>query len=165
MIGLPQHQSPASLRHILQHPSAGLKRCMHHAQLLNNLSAVVLPLLPKPLARHCQIVNWRNGVLIMGTDSAVWATRLRYLKPKIIHRLQRHPALQSIKDIMIRVQPTPPPFRTKRSFRVEMSPATAGMVFRLAGEINSPELSDALQRLALRFLERKPIDNQQDREV
>jgi hypothetical protein len=40
--------------------------------------------LPKNLREHIQVANFKNGTLIIHTDSSIWASQLRFLNNDII---------------------------------------------------------------------------------
>jgi hypothetical protein len=70
-----------------------------HVQQVNQ----TLPnILPKPLAVHCRVVNVREQTAVIYTDSAAWATRLRYLVPQILQVWQQQAF--TIQKIEIKVQ-------------------------------------------------------------
>lgn len=59
----------------------------HQVQQVNQ----TLPnILPEPLLQHCRVVNVREQIAVIYTDSAAWATRLRYLVPQILQVWQQH---------------------------------------------------------------------------
>lgn len=61
--------------------------------------------LPKPLQLHCQVANYRDGILIVQTDNAAWATQLRYILPEVQTRLQTYPEFKALNSIRYFVRP------------------------------------------------------------
>lgn len=66
---------------------------------------VLHSLLPDELAPHCHTVNIISNTIVIETDSAVWATRLRYLAPELIKILQQNSPFAHLTEIQCRVRP------------------------------------------------------------
>jgi len=86
--------------------------------------------------------------LVLIADAPVWATRLRFLAPRIAESL---PGLSPGTPVRVKVLPTEtPPTRTPTSRKLQLSPQNARLLCQLADDIPDPELSRALKRLSLR---------------
>jgi len=94
-----------SFSQIMTNPSNRLYRLLQHSQYLNQLNGWVQANLPAPLNQHCYIANLREQILVVYTDSSVWATRLRYQAPTFLTRWQDDRFLPTILKIEIKVRP------------------------------------------------------------
>lgn len=56
------------------------------------------------LEPHCQVANLRSGCLVIMTDSAAWATRLRYTFPDLLSRLRFETRLFNVTSLQCVVQ-------------------------------------------------------------
>lgn len=104
--------------------------------------------LAPPLAAHCLYATLKEGQLTLITDSAAWATRLRYQIPELTAGLG---SLQGeIATCRIRVQPRTVSRRTPEMERERalVSPATVSLLKEAAEAQGDTELGRALSRLA-----------------
>lgn len=58
----------------------------------------------RPLIDHCQLLNVRNGKLIVETDAATWATQLKLQQGRIITHFQQDATI-AINSMEIKVKP------------------------------------------------------------
>ncbi len=111
------------------------------------LQAIRTSLAP-PLAAHCLYATLKEGQLTLITDSAAWATRLRYQIPELTASLG---SLQGeIATCRVRVQPRTVRRRTPEMERERglVSPATVSLLKEAAEAQGDTELGRALSRLA-----------------
>lgn len=134
-----------------------LRNVQKHAIALLKLNNAVKSLLPTQLQDHCRVANYRNGSLVLETDSANWLMGLRYEQSKLLSTL-RADILPSLVAIDIKINPswqtngidfaksvklTPENPSSER----KISPQTASHLKELAG--HCPEkLRQKLERLA-----------------
>jgi hypothetical protein len=120
-----------------------------HARKLARLGRWLHQHLPEPLNTQTKILNLRNQILILSTNSPVWATRLRYLAPELLSQLAQETSLNILK---IQIKSRPTYAETSKSFVKKQKPAlssmSAAIISQTAADINHPGLSGALQRLA-----------------
>ena len=64
-----------------------------------------MPLLPENLQKHCFVVNYRQGVLILHIDAATWGTQLRYLLPDLLQQLRKDKQFAQLSSIEYKVRP------------------------------------------------------------
>ncbi|MBT1181791.1 DUF721 domain-containing protein [Bifidobacterium sp. CP2] len=67
------------------------------AQLNNHWDQVVGPV----IAQHSHVVSLREGTLIIGTESQVWATQLTYLIPQLTDTIRRNLEGLDIREIRV----------------------------------------------------------------
>ncbi len=142
---------PQSIRRLLKDKPA-LKMLELEISAQRALLDHVRQLLPQDLAAHCINAQQRDHVLIVHTDSPVWATRLRYASVQLIGLLQqRYPELRAIKTRLL--PPRPPPRRRPPAAR--HSDAAAAIIHDNAQDTKQPQLRDALERLSLALKRQK----------
>lgn len=120
---------------------------LEHSRLLSRLNHWLESHLPEPLNRHSQAVNVRDQTLILGASSPVWASRLRYLAPQLMPRLNRDISLNLL-NMKVKVRPSvEQPVTTCRP-RAALSAQTAQLLLQVARDIDHPGLQTAMTRIA-----------------
>lgn len=71
---------------------------------LAKLNRLLANILPEKLSEQCQIINYRQGVLIIGVSSAGWLVRLRYEQEKLRSQLRQN-GLLGLSSIQFKVNP------------------------------------------------------------
>jgi len=89
----------------MENPSGVLSRLYQHGQMLKRLDKLFKASVPIPLNQHCHVVNLRETILVVHTDSSIWATRLRYMTPSLMQQWQRDRAMPTIDQVLVRVRP------------------------------------------------------------
>jgi hypothetical protein len=139
-----------SVHAILGDTSGILKTLIDSCTRIEHLSKIVAEQLPDPLARHCRAIQLTNGVLTLQSDSPVWVTRLRFIGPRLLETLRRHPELGAAREIRIKVAPPVVTDVARNPLRPlpRLSPAGAAHLRAAASTITAPDLRAALLRLA-----------------
>lgn len=139
-------QHAATLSEILS--SSPLRDLAERAQELSQLQLSLSCVLDTRLQDQCRVLDFRNGVLTLGSPQAAVAAQLRYLAPAIVRRLRERPEtaqLRTLKVVVIAalnyrpITPTSPHPLTDAARKALLDAA------RLQDD---PELSLAFQRLA-----------------
>ncbi len=78
---------PQSIKSLLKNSGSALAQVVADAAAHERLSLLVRRLLPQDLGAHVLSVNLRDETLIIITDSAAWATQIRYLQGDIMQAL------------------------------------------------------------------------------
>lgn len=117
------------------------------ARRLKQLSQIFYAYLPLPLREHVVLVRLDAEAWEVQTDTALWATRLRYLLPSIQQPLGQQLELNLPKP-QIRVEPSIAPAVRRLRPRPSLSQRSAEQIESLARTVNDPDLSAALRRLA-----------------
>ena len=129
--------------------SGPLAAMVARARQFTQLSERFYAYLPSPLREHVVLVRLDAEAWELHTDAAVWATRLRYLLPSIEAPLGQQLELTLPKPIIrVRPQDFPPPVPTRPP--LSLSQRSAEQLEHLAQQIDDPDLSAALRRLAAR---------------
>lgn len=104
--------------------------------------------LPESVAHHCLGALREGDRLTLFTDSATWATRLRFLGSELPGNLGG--LGRALREVRVRVLPlalrAQPPSRPLEP----LSPATARTLMETAASLTDGRLQEALRRLALR---------------
>jgi hypothetical protein len=90
----------------MANPSGVLSRLSQHGQMLKRLDKVFKASVPIPLNQHCHVVNFRETTLVVHTDSSLWATRLRYMTPSLMHQWQHDGTMPAIDQVLVKVRPS-----------------------------------------------------------
>ena len=94
---------------------------------------------------HVIVADYQKKTLVLHTDSAAWAARLRYLTPDILTTFKGD--LPGVRTIRIKVVPPDPPVQTSRK-AVKVSPDTAGGIREVADKIPDKALRTTLRNIA-----------------
>jgi hypothetical protein len=89
--------------------SAPLAQLVQKAQLLSEMNAIVVPLLPVECQPHCRVANFENGTLTLSVAKQQIITPLRFVLPNLIPRLQRYPILAGLENIKTKIMLAEPP--------------------------------------------------------
>lgn len=137
--------SPKSVRHLLKDKPT-LKTLEREISAQKALLTEVCRLLPGDLVDHCVAARQREQQLVLHTDAAVWATRLRFAAPRLLGLLQpQHPELREIR-IKLLVPRKP---RIRRKQPAARSDVGAAIIHDSAADTKHPQLREALERLSL----------------
>lgn len=93
---------PESVNSLLKVTS--LQAIQERSIKLSTLDHLLKKLLPETLSPQCKIVNYRQGILIIGVSSASWLTRLRYEQEKLRTQLRQH-GLSGLSSIQFKIIP------------------------------------------------------------
>lgn len=118
---------------------------LQKARYLQAVESKIHPLIPSPLNQHCRVANVRDGILILQTDSAVWATKARFATAELLPKILSLDL--GIEQIRIGTRPSESVMQTATR-RASLSSTTAELVNDLADSITNPPLAAALRRLA-----------------
>jgi len=105
-------------------------------------------LLPEPLSAHCVWSILKQGELIVLVDSPAWASRLRYLSPKITQQL-RQTGL-AVRGVQVKVSLSNKRHMPRKKIRraTPISNANAKLLSSVAESVDDDELRNALLRLS-----------------
>lgn len=80
-----------------------LKSLLNKANTLRTIEQQLQKLLPKEISAHCQVMNLTNNTLVLGVDSAAWATTLRFIEKELLNQLRLLDVLKNLKGIKYRI--------------------------------------------------------------
>ena len=131
---------------VLRHPPGVLGQLMARASQLNRLSQIFRAYLPPHLHDHAVLVRLDAEGWEVQTDSASWATRLRYALPTIRQGLGQQLGIALPKP-RVRVVPAAAPSLPQRP-RLTLTRRNAEVLETAARTLTDPRLGAALRRLA-----------------
>ncbi|CBL44261.1 hypothetical protein HDN1F_06780 [gamma proteobacterium HdN1] len=130
-------------------PVKSIRRATHQHKRLDQLLKAVLPSL---LSNYCEAGALSEQTFTIRAYSPAIATHLRLSTPKLIEKLRRYPELSSLQEITIQIAAPPVeetmPTRSHPVRPNRVSEGNCNLIENTANEVSSPELRDALQRLA-----------------
>lgn len=101
--------------------------------------------LPVELRTRCEGVGLKGSTLVLHVSSSVWANRLRFAQSDLLTRLQK----QAVPAERVEIRVLPPSVRTPPAYRPRsLSASSATLLRQVAASLDSPELAQALERLA-----------------
>lgn len=146
-------KQPQLLGSYLTDGKSRLSSLCRHIDFLAGLEKKLLDRLPDALQSHCKIANYSHETLILHTDSAVWAARLRYCTPDILRFMQSDCGLTALKTVRVRVKP--PEHRPSLPIRgrIKISASTSDFVRQVANSITDKDLRKSLHNIAKHYRE------------
>ncbi|NOZ54634.1 MAG: DUF721 domain-containing protein [Gammaproteobacteria bacterium] len=102
-----------SVNQIINKPGSGLDTIVTRTTQLRHLTQLLQQLLDTPINQHVYVANVRDTTLVIGTDSAVWHARVKYLAPMILEHIKQKSGLDKLSRIEFRVQPFSANFQSK----------------------------------------------------
>lgn len=78
-----------------------LQAVITKAKYFARINTLVKQHLEGPLGDHCQVATYINGTLKLAVDSPVWASKVRFLIPKLIAELSN---IEELSDL-VSIQP------------------------------------------------------------
>ena len=80
-----------------------LQKLLHQASNRDAWTQELRAVLPEPLARHFSVAAMRGTALVVLCDNAASATRLRFLAPDVVSKLQSLSHFQHIETLKLQV--------------------------------------------------------------
>ncbi|HLQ85274.1 MAG TPA: DciA family protein [Salinisphaeraceae bacterium] len=137
---------PRPVKSLLYMMDAELGAVVRRAGYLDSVRQAVLAALPQNAAEHVHVADVDRQQLLLVTDSAGWATRLRYAAPSIQRALAQRMRLH-VEAVAARVRPMLARQEKKRVPR-HISAANRAHMRGVADHIEHAGLAQALRRLA-----------------
>lgn len=97
--------SQQAISHVLQQDSKVLDFLMVKLKRLQELQNILSGFLDKKLVQHCEVANLENNCLTIITDTALWATQLRFQIADLLGELRKNPELCALREIRCKVRP------------------------------------------------------------
>lgn len=144
-------KQPLLLGSYLADKESHLAMLCQHVEFLADLEKKLLGHLPESLRSHCKIANFSNKTLVLHTDSAVWATRLRYCTPDILRFMQTDCKLVTLKTIRIKVKPAVHQPLQKVREKTLLSPSTSDFIRQVANSLADKDLRKSLHNIARHY--------------
>jgi hypothetical protein len=138
---------PPDINSILACRTETASALYHHALRLIEMQKRLRAELPAPLNEHVTVANSQKGTLVIYTDSAAWAARLRFRVPEMLKSINEIPLDAPLQAIRIKVRP-PDTTRLPPAARLSISDDTARLLQYMAESISDPGLRASLLRLS-----------------
>ncbi|MBS0359727.1 MAG: DUF721 domain-containing protein [Proteobacteria bacterium] len=125
-----------------------LSDIIQKCDVLKKLETTVMQYLDASLAAHCRVANFREGCLVLETDSAAWLMHLRFQGPTLLKKLKaaKCEGIQKI-EYQVQLNPTNTTSQTPRQKSVALSSKSQKTILDTANNISNPVLRDALLKL------------------
>jgi hypothetical protein len=134
---------------MLSPPSGRVGELARQAERLRRATEALRRGLGPPLAEHCVVAALADDGVVVQTDGAAWASRVRFSARLVLAALA--PVLQGRPDTPLRVTVQPvqdPGGQAPPGLRARLSDETRRTIERAADATDDPALRDALRRLS-----------------
>ncbi len=128
--------------------SRALSALKRRSDKLRELESTLWPNLPKGLADHCNLANYRNGCLVFVTDSSVWAAKIRLLSGEILH-IARARCKISPTQLEVKIYPLSRKVKPKPQEKA-LSEAASECLVHASATASDPEIAKAMRRILKR---------------
>lgn len=149
---------PQNLRQILSPGCDQVRNLVAEIHRMQDLTRRVRGLLPADTGQHLSLVTLAKNGMILWTDSAAWATRLRYSAPTLAASLHNHLQMKNPLALTIRVLPTEMLAAVAPRAAPRLSAAAGEHISASAQHTTDPQLRAAWQRLA-RSIQKPAIED------
>ena len=143
------YNKPETFTTLLKNKNSALGRLYLHVRYLTLLEKKLCLFLDSPLNTHCSVANVTNDTLVLHSDSAAWAAKLRYNIPAILNYMQNECNLTTLKTIRIKIKL---PENHQRSVPARKKPilskASAHFINQAAATMSDDDLRLSLLKLA-----------------
>ena len=144
-----------TINHYLQQDNHLLSSLLFQIQQRNEWNKILnLTLENEPeLKGHYHITNIIQNTLIILAENPHWVTRLRFLTPELLPKLQKHTVFKNIIAIQCKTCPiyTIANKKNKRLPQRKLSIATADSIREIANKIQYEKLKVILEKIAKRI--------------
>ncbi|GGC82230.1 hypothetical protein GCM10011362_33440 [Marinobacter halophilus] len=128
-------------------PGSTLKALLTKAELHQQAEQLVLAAIPDELADGTRFVSCSNGELVLATDNASKATRLRFRQHEVMESLRQHELFRFVWKVKIKVSPLR--FRARPAMKsTPLSKENARLLKEEAGHTKDKALREVLEKLA-----------------
>ena len=145
MADVPRRPHPLS--HWLRRQDGRLGRLAAEARHLVEGQRALQRVMPAEAAGHWRLASLDRRALVLQVDSGDWASRLRYLRPRL---LERAGELLGERPARLQLKVQPPAVRRPRPPGRSLPAEAAACLDAAARATDDPRLREALQRLARR---------------
>jgi len=149
---------PKPVTSLLNTPGSQLESLARQGRKVQQLTAYVHNLLPEVMRKHCLGVGISDSQLILLTDTAAWATSLRFQSRDLLQQMRAQSGFTQLESIRVKVAPRKnlipietekkPPYTTQ---------FTAQLIDSLAKTMTNPNTGQLLQQLSQRIAARHRI--------
>ena len=143
-------KNPVPVATLLSPRGKQLNPLIIEAKRLTQIKILLNQSLDYQIAEHIEVCKVEKNLLILLTDSPVWATRLRYMQQQIIGRLHQYALTKNISKISIKVRPlnlkNQKPKQASR--HMALSKSAADQILEETQGISDPKLKAAFERIA-----------------
>ncbi len=146
--GQARNESSLSLRRLLK--SEALAPLSRRATALQRATDHLRAGLGATLGNHCQVANRRGDTLVLTTDSAAWASRLRFLAPQLLKALSDAEGWSGLHKLKVLVRPADAMPKHPASRRLALSVKSAELLTDVAEATQDRALREVLLRLSRR---------------
>jgi hypothetical protein len=92
---------PKNINDVLN--SGSLSIILRKAKLLEQFNIALTRHLPTAISMHCQAMNVKNSILVIGVDNATWLTRLRFEEDTLLNSLQSDPNVPNVLGLVFKI--------------------------------------------------------------
>ncbi|MDH5570887.1 MAG: DUF721 domain-containing protein [Gammaproteobacteria bacterium] len=150
--------SPRQLYKFLMPKKGNVAELITHARDVDKLNDQFQILLDPSLRNHVRLSNIRGETLILTVESPVWASKLRYMGPILLQKLQNNPHLfKNICNLEITIQPARKSIPKMPITPRHLSESAARCIQDMADSIDNADLQKALHKLASRVSDKNEV--------
>lgn len=118
------------------------------SNLLSDISLKLNKHVSHSIQNHYTVASLKNNTLLLNTNSATWAAKLRFHIPEILEILNNEPEYSSIKSIRIKVIPEHKKNKIRSRPPLYISNNVASILTDISKTTSDPALSDSFLKLA-----------------
>ena len=129
-------------------PADKLNKIIHQTYLVQNLTDIVIPHVPKIMQDHIKVACFIEGILTIHLDNNTWASQFRYLKVDLLSQLRKYPEFAALSEIKHQVCSFHKPIKKKPTkSKIDIGDMTVYHIRSMMKTCNDPKLESSLREL------------------
>ena len=154
-----RYSKPDKLINYLLNSNNYLADITLQSNLISNIARILNKHVSPAIQDHFTVASLKNNTLLLITDSATWAAKLRFHIPEILKTLNNEPDYSKIKSIRIKVIPENKIQQKHSRSPVYISDNASSILTYMSKTISDPELSKSFLKLASHTRKFKQADD------
>ncbi|MBN1684572.1 MAG: DUF721 domain-containing protein [Gammaproteobacteria bacterium] len=143
---------PILIENVFKNSSNRLGELITQSSHLEQLNQIFRKTLPKAFSKHCRVANYDEKKLKVIADTPAWSTKIHYLVPDLMKKLQPFKEFSNIEAIECITRPQESFSNSKlqkiEKNRLELSPKTKQLLKNLSQSTKDKNLKAALQKIS-----------------
>ena len=144
---MSETSKPKPVIEILSNSDLEFDSILQHIETIKLIQSTISQILDPVIAQKCQVVNIRSKTLVISTENANWASRLRYQTSDLLKAVQADPRLPLVDTIRVVTIPSCNKATATDNNRLMLSQRTSNELRKIAETTTDPELKQCLLKI------------------
>lgn len=146
---MEKKSKPTKFFDVVSQSNSSFKSILQHIETIKLLQLTVSQNLEPELAKHCTVINFNSDVLVIRSQHANWASRIRYKTSDILQAINKSSKLPKVKTIRVITSPiNNDTGEINPQNRISISEEISDALNAVANTTTDDKLSNCLLRLS-----------------